>query len=258
MDESFEVKLYQWVITLFQIYFATRPSEVCEYCPHVEDIKFPSKTNTNQWAVDGQPMNITIAFRDWKTRLPTDVMTGFYYMIIHRNELNMKFDLVYWLIRYLKQFNITHGPLFPQMTNDSKLVKSYAKLDVTPKGPQFRYFKVTVDSTYSDKPAYLKYTKLTEINKRVLGGAGYAAACNYTYRKSSAKWYSSLGWQDWAIRNGGRWKSISYLDYVQEGQYEYHDNPADDPIRKLWVWRPNTQHKALAPELVLFTPQARR
>ena len=69
-------------------------------------------------------------------------------MIIHRNELNMKFDLVYWLIRYLKQFNITHGPLFPQMTNDSKLVKSYA--------------------------------------------------------------YSSLGWQDWAIRNGDRTLNIKH------------------------------------------------
>ena len=49
-----------------------------------------------------------------------------------------------------------------------------------------------------------------------------------------------------------------YLEYIEEGLFEYRENPADDPIRKLWVWKPNTLLTALSSELHVVQGHSRR
>lgn len=65
----------------------------------------------------------------------------------------------------------------------------------------------------------------------------------YVFRKSSCKWAARCGAQQHAIMAAGRWKESSkaFLDYIQAGQLDgatWVDSPEDDPIRKIWVFKP--------------------
>ena len=58
-------KILTWCTLLVQIVLFARPSEVCEFCPLIEDIKLPSE---ELWDVDGMPQWVMLCLRDWKQR----------------------------------------------------------------------------------------------------------------------------------------------------------------------------------------------
>ena len=101
-----------------------------------------------------------------------------------------------------------------------------------------------------------------DILKRHLLGpmrkAGYAAEdCKlYLIRKSACKWAARCGGAEWAIKAGGRWKENSrhFSSYIQAGQLDgqsWLDKKDEDPIRKLWVFKPTAVQECMVP---LATP----
>ena len=58
-------KLLTWVMFLVQMVLMGRPSEVCCYCPLIEDIIMPPD---DQWDADGYPAFFDLGLRMWKQR----------------------------------------------------------------------------------------------------------------------------------------------------------------------------------------------
>ena len=90
--------------------------------------------------------------------------------------------------------------------------------------------------------ANLSENMVNDLLKSVFRDTGYKHAVPYSMRKSAAKWWSMCGAREWEIKNGGRWISNSWFEYVQNGSFEgqLSIQPCDLPIRKMWVWRSNT------------------
>ena len=61
----FHKKLLTWVMFLVQMVLMGRPSEVCTFCPLIEDIVLPPE---GQWDADGYPAFFDLGLRMWKQR----------------------------------------------------------------------------------------------------------------------------------------------------------------------------------------------
>lgn len=245
-EYNFHTKVQYWCIILFFIWFAARPVEVADYCPYMEHVKFP--TSTRDYDADGLPTYIEIGFRDWKWRKQRDVQAGPYYMIVWRNYLSTKYCLLFWLLTYLKYADVHSGPIFRTIGIDGKAIQCHPRNVDTPKGTQTVYFK----STTCSHGANLSKDAIYEILNVVFNRAGYPKCSGYTFRRSSVKWWRVCGAQEWEIKNGGRWHSFfMHATYLEEGPYleDGISNEESHPIRKLWVWKPNTRYKEVAPEL---------
>jgi len=58
------VKLRDWCCILLSFPIMARPSEICEYCPTIDNVKLP--INANHWDTDNVPKYIQIGLHEWK------------------------------------------------------------------------------------------------------------------------------------------------------------------------------------------------
>jgi len=240
-------------MVLFFIWFGCRPSEVGSFCVFYEHVTLPKQLM--HYDLDGVPQFLTVGFRDWKHRKAPAIAAGNYDMTVHRNYLDVKYCLLTWLLRYLNMSQMVCGPIFRDWVTSSgstKAIDCYSSIVSTRKGDMTQYFKGLANETESRRvSATFTEANVSTLLRDIFDRAGYADATGYTFRRSSVKWWAICGAQAWEMRNAGRWKTeAQYFVYVEEGQLETQRNPADNPIRTLWVWQPNTWHQTLAPEFV--------
>ena len=242
--DNFFKKAYKWTMVLFFMWFAARPKEVAEYCPYVEHIRWPSCTA--DYDVDGIPKWVEIGFRDWKHRRARDVQKGPFYMIVYRNYLESKYCLLFWLIVYMKYLKTEKGPLFRNRDVSGKAIDCFPRKVKTDKGDQFFYFKGVEEKSHR---ANLSVEVVNETLRDIFNRSGFPLCTGYSFRRSSVKWWRICGAQEWEIKNGGRWHSgWLHAAYLEEGQLDHLSKEGNHPIRKMWVWKPNTRHEALAAE----------
>jgi len=115
---------------------------------------------------------------------------------------------------------------------------------------QPKYLYRIAGTSGADGLVNLTYEEVKKVLVTTLRGAGFKEATAYSFRKSSAKWWTICGAEWWQIRNSGRWKAKGMATvYVEQGRFG--DDPEEErdlAIRKLWVWKPNTAHDGIAPE----------
>ena len=242
---SYTHYVQEWAIILFFIWFAARPVEVSEYCPYFEDVSLP--TDSEAYDPDGLPKYIEIGFRDWKHRKPRSVQRGPFKMIVYRNYLGSKYCLLFWLLQLFRSGHIQKGPIFRPLQPNGHFGDCVRKKVDTDKGYQYVYYKTANPQSHR---ATFSSDTISTLLSAVFQKAGYPQCTGYTFRRSSVKWWRICGAQEWEIKNGGRWSSAwMHAGYLEEGMLDpLRQDDDSHPIRKLWVWRPNTLHKALAPE----------
>ena len=197
--------------------------------------------------VDGVPKWLVLSLSEWKGRKSN----GYYEMLLYRNYVDVRFCLVVWLLLWIQMSGIKQGPIICRIDADTKHAMIACKTGImhTDKGNRY-----TVYLDQSNRIVNILYDEYSSILRRPLSLAGYRGLKPYTIRKFSVKWGARCGAKDWHLKNTGRWQKTSshFHAYVQEGISEseqYCSNGKIDEIRKLWVYRPTTFHKNIAPEL---------
>ena len=232
---TLEMKVSYFLRALYCHNFFSRPVEVCDYCPLITDIKFP--TSNNDFDSDGFPKFIIVQLRRWKSkRNPRP-----YDMFLHRNYLNPKFCPVFWLIFWIRISRITRGPIFPDFDAHGKV------LIATKVGRQTRLNGHDFDVYLTDSNVVVNtsYTTFDQRFRTLFKLSGFPTLSLYSFRKSGVKWAALCGAPDWALKNTGRWAKVSnhFYVYIEEG-YRLGDlaklNNSIHPIRRFWVYKPTT------------------
>ena len=237
-------KVRNWQMILLSISHFYRPSEACQYCPLVSSVELPkSKADID---VDGVPKWLVLSLSEWKGRKSN----GKYEMLLYRNYVDVRFCPVVWLLLWIQMSGIKQGPIICRIDADTKHPFIACKTGImhTDKGNHY-----TVYLDHSNRIVNILYDEYSSILRRLFSLAGYRGLKPYTIRKFSVKWGARCGAKDWHLKNTGRWQKTSshFHAYVQEGISEseqYCSNGKIDEIRKLWVYRPTTFHKNIAPE----------
>ena len=105
-----------------------------------------------------------------------------------------------------------------------------------------------------DKNVCMSYASLRDMLSKAFLIAGFGGARLYIIRKSATKWAARCNAVSWVIMAAGRWKESSrhFLRYIQSGILEgidYSRDPREDPIRKIWVFKPTVTTPHMPQEL---------
>jgi hypothetical protein len=208
------VQVRNWALFMFMVIIFARPSEVCYYCPTVNNIEIPDES---LWDKDGYPPYIKIGLHHWKGKKLKEV----YYVTIHRNFVNPDFCPVFAILSWLYVSEIKEGPLFPSFTkhkSEKRIIKGpYSKVKVN---GAFQWYGFS--DTGELKNLSMGYQYLWLMLDELFIRAGYSDARPYTIRKTSTKWAARTGGREFELRLTGRWQQWSehFNKYIQEGLSE--------------------------------------
>ena len=147
-------------------------------------------------------------------------------MKIHRNYVNPTFCPVLALLVYLHYSGHTSGPIF-QLGGNHVDVGTWKRM-------LLRWFELVG-----------------------LRNAGAGAKCtSHSVRRSAAQWAGRCGARELDVRNAGRWRSMQILaKYMAQGavtreEYEEGEEPVQDPIFRMWVFKKVTSASSTSLDMV--------
>lgn len=148
------------------------------------------------------------------------------------------------------------GPIFPRVWKNGKK-QGPVLVHHSRKDPD-----TLITWYFADEDETLKVNLSEDTLQRLLMSPMKLAGYNrddcklYLIRKSATKWAARCGGVEWAIKAAGRWKENSkhFSSYIEAGQLDgqyWLDKKDEDPIRKLWVFKPTAVQECSVP---LATP----
>ena len=205
---------------------------MCQFCPLATDTSFPTEDRFVDR--DGFPNHVDISFETSKGRRGRDKKDKFR---LARNYVDQRFCPVFFLALWLATSRIKTGPLFPRLRRNGKEVAVAHSFWINPR-TNIKHWHDT-----KGEDASMTYEMLLYRFKKLFKKAGYENANPYTIRKSATKWAARCGAEQFQVVSAGRWEDFSrhFLSYIEAGVLEGQDageTPAEDPIRKLWVFYP--------------------
>lgn len=228
-----------WVVLIIQINILGRGCEVCQFCPLVEHVRYP--TEAFEWDKDGYPHWIEICLRDWKGHQSNGQT---YPLKLWRNRMHSYLCPVYLLSHWLAVSGIVSGPIFPNLvstvngTSSVKvpLVATHEVKILDPKGVEMSVFADADGNTIN-----MSIDMWSDILNTIFILSGHLGASPHSIRSSAAQWAARCGAESYQIQNAGRWSkdSTSWRIYVSAGEQDTARYLGRlDPIRELWVFHP--------------------
>ena len=218
-----------------------RASLLSTFCPTVDDLELPDPAlkdddGNSAYDADGIPEYILLTFRKWKrnagkktqvcgacwhgvgaayTVIPSTLQT----LMIRRNTVNPEYCVVTQLLLWLKMAHITHGPIFPDCTDNV-----YAGLTL---------------GVRCTEPKYIRNLKEVFV---YVGGA-LEKCTSHSIRIAGVSWAARCGLITDVIKVIGRWAatSSSFIGYYEHGiaiarKYTVRLHTTSDPIFAFWCF----------------------
>ena len=163
-----------------------------------------------------------MALRAWKWRRKANKGKP-YYLKLHRNYVDKRFDIVYHLLAYLHYFELTKGAVFQKHDGNN----------MTPE-----QWEARTDTIFKQAGLYVPAHRDEDgIYHRKKG------CTNHSIRRSAAQWAGRCGGREIDVRNTGRWKTMEELaKYMAQGAVDkttaQRAVKGDDPVRTIWWWQP--------------------
>eukprot|EP00613_Pedinella_sp_CCMP2098_P070590 CAMPEP_0171926046 /NCGR_PEP_ID=MMETSP0993-20121228/24596_1 /TAXON_ID=483369 /ORGANISM="non described non described, Strain CCMP2098" /LENGTH=472 /DNA_ID=CAMNT_0012564823 /DNA_START=32 /DNA_END=1450 /DNA_ORIENTATION=+ len=222
--------LLVWTMFLIAICLMARCSEVTEFCPLYEDIRLPAE---HLWDSDGYPKWIELALRDWKHRSQKNKGKP-YYIRVHRNTLDPRFDPVFYLLRWLSYSGIEEGPIFQPL----KPMKSRGASGCKCTGEKIHESAWEKMTTRLFVKAGLYVAKVINPDGSSTPGHG---CTNHAIRKSTVQWAGRCNGHILDVKNNGRWKDLKDVaHYHGQGAAEkgrQTEGGNRDPVLRVWMWK---------------------
>jgi hypothetical protein len=226
-----------WSMLLIAIVLFARASCITSFCPLLVDVEVPQASR--QWDTDGLPAYIIIGLRRWKSRTqahwckcPSDAKCAcgkVYKMKVHRNYLDPCFCPVLWFLMWLKYSEIKDGPIF-QYIHGGK---------VTGEALKESNWQTMTQRLFIASGLYFPASESSGVAIPAHG------VTNQGIRRSAAQWAGRCGAKMITdLANNGRWKTLEtigvYLGQGAKTRSEKELEHGEDPIFKMWVWKPVT------------------
>lgn len=242
LDKSSIQKLRDWTIMLLSFPLLARVSEFCEFCPVLEHVKLP--TELKDWDDDGYPQYVLVGLTDWKHRSAKDKNLPCWYYV-YRNKMHLKYCPVYHLLLWLSISELKQGPIFTKIKNGLPLIAHHVDEVRNPNAALREEWKTAEGTTVNI--SYMEWSKIVrelfDVIAEGTGNRGFKSFTPHSFRRTACLWAARCGAKQCQILAAGRWSknSGSFYEYIKEGCLESerrYPNPADDPIRSLWVFHP--------------------
>ena len=221
---------------------AGRISEVCHYCPTIEDIELP--TSATHFDEDNYPKWIIVKLHVWKGTNCRD-----YPIYVHRNYTDTRFCPVQTIFDWINIAKISRGPIIPRLdrTNTSVLMAHHLdRLETR------RSAGAMVWYSEGNEPINMSTRSLAKEFSTLFQNAKYNTQKMHIIRKSSIMWMARGGFSTAQIKAFSRHsdQSTSYFRYIQERILEselYTANGSiDPPIFTIWPPKPAAVTTTLA------------
>jgi hypothetical protein len=197
-------RLLNWTMVLFILAVIGRASCVCEFCPLIENIRFPKRAK--DYDADGMPKFIEIGFHDWKAR-QSKYKGQLYYVFLRRNYLDQRVCPVFWLLCYLRYDGRTTGPIFVRKSQTfCKMVKRLFRMSGLPRCSSHS-FRRTAFQWAARCGGELMAIKLL---------------ARHTYNSNCF---------------------VVYMQEGYKITYDFDEDEEQDPIFTFWVWEPATPNQ---------------
>ena len=224
---------------IFGLCVLSRASLLSAFCPSVDDVELPDPADKDDdgnsaYDADGMPQFINVWFHRWKgnggkkaqvrvltlskcVRCAHTIHARPQKVMIRRNTVHPEYCVVVQLLLFLQMANITHGPIFPDCT----------------------------DNVHTGVTLGMKCTEQKHIRNLkdmfVYVGGGLAACTSHSVRVAGVSWAARCGLTTDEIKVIGRWAatSESFIRYFQHGagiakKYMVRLHTTSDPVFALW------------------------
>eukprot|EP00596_Hydrurales_sp_CCMP1899_P001148 CAMPEP_0119038332 /NCGR_PEP_ID=MMETSP1177-20130426/7187_1 /TAXON_ID=2985 /ORGANISM="Ochromonas sp, Strain CCMP1899" /LENGTH=287 /DNA_ID=CAMNT_0007000779 /DNA_START=332 /DNA_END=1192 /DNA_ORIENTATION=- len=224
-----------WTTLIIQINIIGRGCEVCEFCPKVENVKYP--TDAHEFDQDGYPHWIEVNLHEWKGHKKTGEL---YPLKLWRNRMHAYLDPVFLLTHWLAVSGIVSGPIFTNLmstSNGASTVKVPLVATQEVKVLDSKGSEMSVSQDASGNIVNMSVDMWSDVLSTIFALTRYFKASPHSIRRSAAQWAARCGAESYQIQNAGRWNkdSTSWRTYVAAGEQEsarFLDRL--DPIRELW------------------------
>lgn len=221
-------------VAQFAIAIMGRGSDVSEFCPLIEDLKFPD--DKELYGPDGVPKYVDVYMRQWKgCRNKEPYPIRMWRNFLQPDKYCPVMWLMIWLLRLRDNFGIVKGPIFPAIgigqglstTGRFMTQKQWADMCRT----VFTYGKL-----YTRGKRACRTTRTKRVPSEGL--------TSHSFRKAAAVWAARCGATIIEIRNTGRWRDCNTLAwYLAQGTMHRNEKLHlydQDPIAKFWMYRPTS------------------
>ena len=154
-----------------------------------------------------------------------------------------KYCPVYWLSAWLSAADIKNGPIYPNLVGRKKKQRVLRADQVVKIQDHQSITRIwhEVDENGAQTRCNLTKGQVSGILNKMCTDAGYPGCSSYTFKKMAVQWAVRSNATVPQIKAAGRWKSNAWEQYAQGGfndKQAWEQSGQDDPIRKMWVFRP--------------------
>jgi hypothetical protein len=207
-------KVRVWARLLVMIALIARSSDITDYCPKFETLKFPD--DPVDFTPDGIPRYVEVCFTDWKGRPDwSKTQQPNYRIRLYANTKDLRYCPVHWLFKHWS------------------LRKENG--DILESGP-------ILDHVSSAK-------NMTDL-KKLFRAAGLGDCSSHSIRRSASQWARRCGADIVVIRNMGRWVGYANLfAYIAEAEkisrHKRRCNNGRDPVWDFWMFDTDSQYDTM-------------
>lgn len=272
---NWKTKVLVWAMALTQFNMAGRNSCITKYCSLYEDMVVPPST---AWDENGLPPWLELGQRAWKGRKAN--ATSRFGLRLHRNRVDPRFCPVAWILLAMEAHDHPGAgyPVFGRWQSPKQSSKKSS--DELQEEEDLLGAREEEAAAAEKEPAVfgaLTEDAWTNATTRILTVSGFykpavgkphqshyqppSGVTNHGwFRAGGAQWAFRCGANLLQVKNMGRWRALDVCaHYLAQGSAQSdlattgpagYKGEVDDPLQRVWWWRPVAQRSVNGKDLV--------